>query len=566
MSAQPSLSPDPRVFAPYSLDILVSGAARLRPETVAFADRTTTCPFGIVAARVAALARLFADYGLRPGECLLLAGGAEVSLVIGLIAALRGGFEPALAPLDLNEAELAAYAGAVNAAALIGPTAYGELDPIEAYFATAATAPSVRLLATLGPGEVDGAVDLSAACVLRYAATHPDDGLERGKPAPAPPRITTFDRARLKPVRHEQTTLMAAGLDFVARAKIGRGTPILSTLPPTSFAGLAAGPFAALLSGATLYLHGPFAADDFLKTRDRAGHAHLVVPAAIAPDLAGAAILPGLASMVPVSRLSSDAGFTSPPSFASPCPVVDLYAIDEAAAVPEPRRGARPAQPASEPHFVGTRGSPRPDHRAGGRSCIRLSRRGGHATERRRVMFLLAFLVAVLLIVLMTSMRVANQYERAVVFRLGRYARTAGPGLYLLLPFIEWQVKVDLRTTTTQVEPQETITRDNVPVKINAVIWRRIVDPQLAVIEVTDVGNSVVQVAVTALRNVIGQHSLDEVLKEQVAVTEALQSMIDTVTGPWGVKARSPCRSCFSAALRLPQLAPSGLHRANAGR
>ncbi len=151
-------------------------------------------------------------------------------------------------------------------------------------------------------------------------------------------------------------------------------------------------------------------------------------------------------------------------------------------------------------------------------------------------MFLLAFLVAVLLIVLMTSMRVANQYERAVVFRLGRYARTAGPGLYLLLPFIEWQVKVDLRTTTTQVEPQETITRDNVPVKINAVIWRRIVDPQLAVIEVTDVGNSVVQVAVTALRNVIGQHSLDEVLKEQVAVTEALQSMIDTVTGPWGVK------------------------------
>ncbi len=151
-------------------------------------------------------------------------------------------------------------------------------------------------------------------------------------------------------------------------------------------------------------------------------------------------------------------------------------------------------------------------------------------------MFLLAFLVVLFLIVLMTSIRVANQYERAVVFRLGRYARTAGPGLYLLFPFIEWQVKVDLRTTTTQVEPQETITRDNVPVKINAVIWRRIVDPKLAIIEVTDVGNSVVQVAVTALRNVIGQHSLDEVLKEQVAVSEALQTMIDTVTEPWGVK------------------------------
>jgi len=150
--------------------------------------------------------------------------------------------------------------------------------------------------------------------------------------------------------------------------------------------------------------------------------------------------------------------------------------------------------------------------------------------------FLLAALIVIVLIVLMASIRVANQYERAVVFRLGRHARTAGPGMYLLFPFMEWQVKVDLRTTTTAVEPQETITRDNVPVKINAVIWRRIVDPKLAIIEVTDVGNSVVQVAVTALRNVIGQHSLDEVLKEQVAVSEALQTMIDTVTEPWGVK------------------------------
>jgi acyl-CoA synthetase (AMP-forming)/AMP-acid ligase II len=353
MTAQPATASGGRVFAPYSLDTLVSGAARLRLEAIAFADRTTTCPFGIVAAQVAALARLLADCGLLPGECLLLAGGAEVSLVTALIAALRGGFEPALAPLDLDEAELAAYARAVNAAALIGPTAYGELNPVDAYFAAAAAVPSIRLLATLGPGDVDGAVDLSAASVLRYAATHPDDGLERGKPAPAPPRIVTFDRARLKPVAHEQATLMAAGLDFVARAEIGRATPILSTLPPTSFAGLVAGPFAALLSGATLHLHGPFAADDFLKTRDHAGHAHLIVPAAIAPDLGGAAILEGLASTVLVSRLSAGTGFTPPPPFACPCPLVDLYAIDETAAVSEPRRGARAAQPAPEPHFVG---------------------------------------------------------------------------------------------------------------------------------------------------------------------------------------------------------------------
>jgi acyl-CoA synthetase (AMP-forming)/AMP-acid ligase II len=353
MSPQPSIAAGARPFAPYSFDTLVSGAARLRSEAIAVADRTTACPFGILATQAAALARLFADCGLRPSERLLLTGGAEVSLVISLIAALRGGFEPALAPLDLGASELADYAHAINAAALIGPTAYGELDPTEAYFAVAAAVPSIRLVATLGPGEIDGAIDLSASAVSRYAIAHPDDGLERGKPVPTPPRIITLDRARLKPVVHEQTTLIAAGLDFAARAEIGRATPILSTLPPTSFVGLVAGPFAALPSGATLYLHGPFAAEDFLKARDRAGHAHLIFPAAAASDLASAAVLEGLASAVFVSRLSANAGFTSPPPFDCGCPLVDLYGIDECAAVAERRRGARAVQPAEEPHFVG---------------------------------------------------------------------------------------------------------------------------------------------------------------------------------------------------------------------
>jgi acyl-CoA synthetase (AMP-forming)/AMP-acid ligase II len=353
MTAQPSAAPGVRFFAPYSLDTLVSGAARLRPEAIAIADRTMACPFGIVASQVAGLARLFADCGLRPGERLLLAGGAESSLVISLIAALRGGFEPALAPLDLDPDELAAYAREVDAVALIGPTSYGEFNPIDAYFAAAAAVPSIRLLGTLGPGEIDGAVDFSTATAMRYAAAHPDDGLERGKPLPTPARIITLDRARSKPVMHEQTTLMAAGLDFVARVEVGRTTPLLSTLPPTSFAGLVAGPFAALLSGATFHLHGPFAAEDFLKTRERVGHAHLIVPSAIAPDLAGAAILDGLASAVLVSRLSAEAGFTAPPPFVCPCRLIDLYAVDECAAVAEPRHGARAVQPAPEPHFVG---------------------------------------------------------------------------------------------------------------------------------------------------------------------------------------------------------------------
>ena len=137
---------------------------------------------------------------------------------------------------------------------------------------------------------------------------------------------------------------------------------------------------------------------------------------------------------------------------------------------------------------------------------------------------------------LLFSLRIAMQYERAVVFRLGRYNRTAGPGLYFLIPFIEWKTILDLRTKTATVEAQETITRDNVPIKINTVIWQRIVDPKRAVLEVTDVGNAVIQVAVTTLRSVIGQHTLDDVLKEQDNIAHIIETAVDKVTAPWGVK------------------------------
>jgi regulator of protease activity HflC (stomatin/prohibitin superfamily) len=148
----------------------------------------------------------------------------------------------------------------------------------------------------------------------------------------------------------------------------------------------------------------------------------------------------------------------------------------------------------------------------------------------------LAGVAGLVLLLLLFSLRIANQYERAVVFFLGRYARTSGPGLYFLTPLLEWRTTVDLRTSTTSVEQQETITRDNVPIKINAVIWRRVVDPAHSLIEVTDVGDAVTQVAITALRGIIGQHSLDDVLKAQDAISEALQATIDKVTEPWGVK------------------------------
>jgi regulator of protease activity HflC (stomatin/prohibitin superfamily) len=134
------------------------------------------------------------------------------------------------------------------------------------------------------------------------------------------------------------------------------------------------------------------------------------------------------------------------------------------------------------------------------------------------------------------SIRIANQYERAVVFQLGRFNRTAGPGLYFVWLFIEWQSKLDLRTVTAAVEQQEGITRDNVPIKVDAVIWYRILDPERAVMEVRGVANAVEQVSLTTLRTVLGQHTLDDILKAQDTISDLMQKSIDSITEPWGVK------------------------------
>ena len=152
-------------------------------------------------------------------------------------------------------------------------------------------------------------------------------------------------------------------------------------------------------------------------------------------------------------------------------------------------------------------------------------------------MNLTVVIIAIIIVIIaLAGIRIANQYQRAVVFRLGRYQGLRGPGPYWLIPLAEWQRKVDLRTVTAAVEQQETITKDNVPVKINAVVWYRIFDPMKAIMEVRSVDNAVIQVALTTLRTGIGQYSLDDVLKEQENVSETIGQKIDAVTEPWGVK------------------------------
>jgi regulator of protease activity HflC (stomatin/prohibitin superfamily) len=134
------------------------------------------------------------------------------------------------------------------------------------------------------------------------------------------------------------------------------------------------------------------------------------------------------------------------------------------------------------------------------------------------------------------SIRILREYERAVVFRLGRLLGQKGPGIVLLIPIIDRMVRVDLRTVTFEVPPQDVITRDNVPAKVNAVAYFRVVDPVKSVVEVERIRAATSQIAQTTLRSVLGRADLDMLLSEREQLNESLQQIIDDQTDPWGVK------------------------------
>jgi regulator of protease activity HflC (stomatin/prohibitin superfamily) len=142
----------------------------------------------------------------------------------------------------------------------------------------------------------------------------------------------------------------------------------------------------------------------------------------------------------------------------------------------------------------------------------------------------------VVLIVASAAIRIAQEYERGVVFRLGRFTGVRGPGLFMLIPFIERSVKADLRVVTMDVPSQEAITKDNVTVKVNAVVYYRVVKPEDSVIKVFDHRYATSQIAQTTLRSVLGQSELDEVLAQREKINQTLQRIIDEQTDPWGVK------------------------------
>ena len=149
---------------------------------------------------------------------------------------------------------------------------------------------------------------------------------------------------------------------------------------------------------------------------------------------------------------------------------------------------------------------------------------------------IIGVLVLAVFMILMMAIKIVPEYERGVLFRLGRLVGQRGPGLFLIIPFIDRMVKVDLRVVTMDVPSQEVITRDNVTVRVNAVVYFRVVTPEDSVVKVFDHIRATSQISQTTLRNVLGQSELDELLAQREKLNQMLQKIIDEHTDPWGVK------------------------------
>lgn len=143
---------------------------------------------------------------------------------------------------------------------------------------------------------------------------------------------------------------------------------------------------------------------------------------------------------------------------------------------------------------------------------------------------------AVLVIILPQAIKITNEYERGIIFRLGRYAGTRGPGVFFIIPIVDKMVKVDLRIVTHDVPPQDVITKDNIPAKVDAVVYYKITDPQRATIDVEDYRKATSQISQTSLRGVVGASELDELLSERIKINSKLHEVMDEATDPWGIK------------------------------
>ena len=305
----------------FGLDALIAGAARLRPARVAVADAPTGAEIdhAELDRRVAAFRADLRGFDLRPGERVLLLAAPSSATLVALIGIISAGLEPVAAPLGLSVGALAAGGRAVAAAALVAPASIGGESLEELVFGVASQAPSIRLIGSLGPGTIDGAVDFGP----------------RGQSGASPAAMTRAASSKKvligaldqygAPQFHEQAGLISASLGLIAKAHVSGSAPLLSLVSPGSIGGLVAGPLAALLSGATLHFLAPFDGAAFLAALDAIGPARLVAPRAAMADLDAAGLLTSgaLRACVAVQR----AGEEEPafePSHPYSCPIVEI--------------------------------------------------------------------------------------------------------------------------------------------------------------------------------------------------------------------------------------------------
>jgi regulator of protease activity HflC (stomatin/prohibitin superfamily) len=156
--------------------------------------------------------------------------------------------------------------------------------------------------------------------------------------------------------------------------------------------------------------------------------------------------------------------------------------------------------------------------------------------QEKSMFGLAAIIVAFILVLLIASIKVLPEYQRGVMLTLGRYTGTKGPGLIIMIPVIQNMVRVDLRVGVMDVPPQDVISRDNVSVRVNAVVYYRVIESDKAVLQVADFYQATSQLAQTRLRSVLGQHELDEILAERESINKTLQQILDEATDPWGIK------------------------------
>lgn len=348
-------------LAGFDFDALLSGGARVRPQRIALSDGALDAPSALtfvdLDAFVSRAAAAWRALGVQEGERVLIVSGARVAPLIALLGALRAGLDAALLPDGCEAGALAKAAQATGAVALCaepeaGAHAFARL--LEAGFQTE----TVRVLAGLG-AEADGIAPLDKIAQDCAPLTRPP-GLRKGE-------IITFDDEGA-PCVHSQRTLAAAALDFVTRAGILARSPILSTLAPARFAGLVAGPLAALVSGAPLVLHGPFNAAALVQLVESLGPSHLIAPGALLAPLAQSGLLDGprLASVTLLERCATGIGIEAHqrpvlPDRSGPLRgpmLIDLLAIGEQAAIAQARqRDGAPAPMGAAAHALSLDGA-----------------------------------------------------------------------------------------------------------------------------------------------------------------------------------------------------------------